>query len=76
MSRLDDIERRLVALEAGGDVATRLAAVEEVLGLPPGTGLTVFPPGALGTDMRECGRCGQTQNVNNLTCHQDKCPLK
>lgn len=74
MSRLDDIERRLAALEAGGDVATRLKAVEETLGLTPGA--TPAPQGGSAPNMQDCARCGQTQNINTLTCAQAKCPLK
>lgn len=72
MSRLDDIERRLAALEAGGDVATRLKAVEETLGLTPGAVTVSTVEGV----MQDCARCGQTQNINTLTCAQAKCPLK
>lgn len=69
MSRLDTIEQRLSALEAGGDLAQRLAAIEEVLGLSS----AATPTTRLG-GTRHCDRCGMDQ-AREFKCNQTKCPL-
>lgn len=69
MSRLDDIEARIAALEAGGDLSQRLAAIESVLGLTPDN--TPAPGSTV-----HCDRCGMNQDPREFKCAQAKCPLK
>lgn len=73
MSRLDDIERRLAALEHGGSndsMEPRLKALEECLGISGG-------PAPHPSDLVMCVRCNMLQAVNeNFRCGQTKCPLK
>lgn len=71
MSRLDDIEKRLAALEQQGggyDFTPRIAALEECLGIS----VTVT-----GDDLGECPRCRMAQSEASVRrCPQTKCPLK
>lgn len=68
MSRLDDMEARIAALEAGGAITQRVASIEEVLGLG---GLA--PPAA---NSKACTRCGMTVSLTEFRCAQEKCPIK
>jgi len=68
MSVIAQILGRLDALETGGGLAQRLAAIEEVLGLTPGSAPTT-PTGT-----RHCDRCGMDQK-QDFKCSQSKCPL-
>lgn len=72
MSRLDDIERRLAALESGGGdgMAPRIKALEECLGLTNGGVSAPECP------VIHCGRCNEDQKVGAIRCPQTKCPLK
>lgn len=75
MSRLDDIERRLAALESAGgndSLAPRVVALEECLGLNVGQ-LKFSEAGVV----EECPRCKMMQNAKSaVRCPQGKCPLK
>lgn len=67
MSRLDDIEARLAALEQGGDLSQRVKALEDMLGASPAP---------VGKTMH-CGRCGSDKVMDDsFRCPQEKCPLK
>lgn len=72
MSRLDDIEARLVALEAaaGNSLKERIQALEDLLGLKPSHDDLRAPAGT-----QHCDRCGMDQ-APGFTCPQAKCPLK
>lgn len=71
MTRLDEIEMRLKALEVGGDLVKRIEIIEEVLGLKGFAGAAVPEP----NKGVHCFRCGMTQAPGG-SCHQVKCPLK
>lgn len=71
MSRLDDIERRLTALESGGgdSMTPRIKALEECLGIGSASA-------AAGT-LEHCSRCNNDQTIGpDFRCPQTKCPLK
>jgi hypothetical protein len=71
MSRLDDMEARLAALEAAGSLAQRLADLEDMLGVSGGA---PHEPRVAGTV--HCDRCGMDQNPEGFKCSQQKCPLQ
>jgi hypothetical protein len=75
MSRLDDIEARLAALEAGqgGPLGERVKHIEDVLGI----GGTHFTPEPISGRYQQCNRCGNNQSPEGVDrCPQEKCPLK
>lgn len=74
MSRLEDIEARITALEdaAGNSLKERIIALEELLGLKPSHDGFADRP----TNTVHCDRCGMDQNPQEFKCAQAKCPLK
>lgn len=71
MSRLDDIENRLTALELGGALAKRLVAIEATLGMAPA------PDNPDQKDVTMCPRCGMGKVLGDMfRCSQTHCPLK
>lgn len=73
MSRLDDIEARITALEdaAGTKLKERIQALEDLLGLKPShDGFAATP-----ANIVHCTRCGMNQ-PEDFKCPQEKCPLK
>lgn len=73
MSRLDDIEARLAALEsaAGNELKERIISLELLLGLPSSHDDLRTAP----SDTFHCDRCGMNQ-PKDFKCAQTKCPLK
>lgn len=70
MSVIAQILERLEALETGGGLAQRLAAIEEVLGLTPAPAPTT-PAGTV-----HCDRCGMDKPTDEtFRCNQAKCPI-
>ena len=72
MSRIDDLEKRLAALEGGSDIAARVARIEAELGIAAVGSVVQITAGVI-----ECKRCGNYQGPEGIAkCQQQKCPLK
>lgn len=72
MSVITQILERLTALETGGSLAQRLAAIEEVLGLTP----EAAPETHTATGTIHCDRCGMDKPTDEtFRCNQAKCPI-